>query len=94
MPLYDDTYIFGVYVCLHCGHKEKCTCGRIKIGSEVTGHLNWNPDCPVHPWDDKLQAQNDRAVEAQRQAAHARHVHRGESFRHGCHVCVPDGSGP
>jgi hypothetical protein len=26
----------------------ECTCGRIKVGSEVTEHRNWNPDCPTH----------------------------------------------
>lgn len=25
-----------------------CTCGRIKLGSEVTEARNWNPDCPEH----------------------------------------------
>jgi hypothetical protein len=55
---------------------EQCRCGRIKIGSEVTEHRNWNPDCPVHPWDDRLQAQADRAVEWQRKAAEARARYR------------------
>ena len=49
-----------------------CKCGRIRIGMEVTELRNWNPDCPVHPWTDAMQAQNDRAVELQRQAAQAR----------------------
>jgi hypothetical protein len=49
-----------------------CICAEVKIGGEPTGSKNWNPDCPVHPWDDRLQAQADRAVEWQQQAAAAR----------------------
>jgi len=25
-----------------------CTCGRIRIGTKVSDHLSWRPDCPVH----------------------------------------------
>ena len=25
-----------------------CSCGRIKVGMEVTEARNWNPDCPEH----------------------------------------------
>jgi hypothetical protein len=49
-----------------------CTCAEVKVGGEPTGSKNWNPDCPVHPWDERLQAQADRAVEWQRRAAEAR----------------------
>jgi hypothetical protein len=49
-----------------------CTCARVKIGGEVTDHLNWNPDCPVHEWSDRMQAQAVRAVELQLQAHKAR----------------------
>jgi hypothetical protein len=52
--------------------KERfCTCAVVKVGGEPTGNRNWNPDCPVHPWDERLQAQADRAVEWQRRAAAA-----------------------
>ena len=27
---------------------DTCTCGRIKIGLEVTDARNWNPDCTEH----------------------------------------------
>jgi hypothetical protein len=37
---------------------------------------NWNPDCPDHPWDERLQAQNDKAVEMQRRATEARKAAR------------------
>ncbi len=25
-----------------------CTCSRIRIGTQVSDHLAWRPDCPVH----------------------------------------------
>lgn len=49
-----------------------CACAVMKVGGKPTGSRNWNPDCPVHPWSDDLQAQADRAVEWQRRAAEAR----------------------
>jgi hypothetical protein len=27
---------------------DDCTCGRIRLGSEITEHRNWNPDCSEH----------------------------------------------
>lgn len=48
-----------------------CKCAAVHVGMETVG-FNWNPDCPVHPWDARLQAQADRAVEWQRKAAEAR----------------------
>lgn len=50
----------------------ECKCPEVKVGGKPTGSYNWNPDCPVHPWDENLQAQSDRAVEWQRRAAEAR----------------------
>jgi hypothetical protein len=55
---------------------EGCTCPVVKIGGQPTKSRNWSPDCPVHPWDERLQAQSDRAVEWQRRAAEARKAHR------------------
>lgn len=49
-----------------------CKCPEVKVGGHPTGSHNWNPDCPIHPWSDELQAQSDRAVEWQRRAAEAR----------------------
>jgi hypothetical protein len=49
-----------------------CICAEVRVGGEPTGSKNWNPDCPVHPWDEQLQAQSDRAGEWQRRAAEAR----------------------
>ena len=34
-------------------NNEPCRCGRIKVGSEVTEHRNWNPDCPEHGTESK-----------------------------------------
>ena len=51
---------------------DGCRCGEVKVGGRPTGSLNWSPDCPVHPWDERLQAQADRAVEMQRLARIAR----------------------
>lgn len=48
-----------------------CLCANVHVGNTVVGK-NWNPDCPEHPWDERLQAQADRAVELQQQAAEAR----------------------
>lgn len=48
-----------------------CKCATVYVGMEAVGK-NWNPDCPDHPWDERLQAQNDKAVEMQRKAAEAR----------------------
>jgi len=53
-----------------------CLCSEVKIGGQPTGTYNWNPDCPAHPWNDRLQAQSDRAVEMQRKAAAARKAAR------------------
>lgn len=55
---------------------DTCRCGIVYAGTTPTGSRNWNPDCPVHPWNDHLQAQADRAVEAQRRAAAARRAAR------------------
>ena len=52
--------------------ETECTCPVVKVGGHPSGSKNWNPDCPVHPWDERLQAQADRAVEWQRRAAEAR----------------------
>ena len=30
---------------------DTCTCGRIKVGNEVTELRNWNPDCAEHGTD-------------------------------------------
>lgn len=49
-----------------------CLCAEVKVGGRPTGSRNWNPDCPVHPWNEHLQAQADRAVECQRRAREAR----------------------
>jgi hypothetical protein len=59
-----------------------CRCGRIKIGSEVTEHRNWNPDCTEHGVTSnwyrspeqvaKRQGQDDRLRDLQRQAREAR----------------------
>jgi hypothetical protein len=49
-----------------------CRCAMVKVGGKPTGSRNWNPDCPVHPWTDEMQAQADRAVEMQRRAREAR----------------------
>ena len=48
-----------------------CKCATVYVGPTPVGK-NWNPDCPDHPWNDRLQAQADRAVEMQRKAAEAR----------------------
>jgi hypothetical protein len=55
---------------------EACRCPMVKIGGKPTGSRNWNPDCPVHPWTDAMQAQADRAVEMQRRAREARKAAR------------------
>jgi hypothetical protein len=55
-----------------------CRCAIVKVGGKPTGSRNWNPDCPVHPWDERLQAQSDRAVEMQRRAREARKAAKGE----------------
>ena len=51
---------------------EGCLCAMVKVGGHTSGARNWNPDCPVHPWDERLQAQSDRAVEWQLRAKAAR----------------------
>jgi hypothetical protein len=48
-----------------------CKCATVYIGNQPVSK-NWNPDCPEHPWDERLQAQADKAVEVQRKAAEAR----------------------
>jgi len=48
-----------------------CRCATVYIGTTVVGK-NWHPECPVHPWDERLQAQANRAVELQLQAREAR----------------------
>jgi hypothetical protein len=48
-----------------------CLCATVYVGMEPVGK-NWHPNCPEHPWNERLQAQADRAVELQRQAAEAR----------------------
>jgi len=50
---------------------DRCLCADVHVGMTTVGK-NWNPNCPIHPWNDRLQAQNDRAVELQRQAREAR----------------------
>ncbi len=63
-----------------------CSCGRLRIGHEVTEHRNWSPDCLAHglgsPWYEspeqvaKREAQNDRLRDLQRQATEARRAVR------------------
>lgn len=31
-----------------CPAYPRCTCGRIRIGREVTEDRNWDPDCVLH----------------------------------------------
>jgi hypothetical protein len=50
---------------------DGCRCRLVKVGDTPSG-WEWSPDCPVHPWDDALQAATDRAVEMQRLAREAR----------------------
>jgi hypothetical protein len=52
-----------------------CRCTLVRVGDTPVG-VNWNPDCPVHPWNADLAAQADHAVKLQRQAAQARHLAR------------------
>lgn len=59
-----------------------CTCGRIKIGMEVTEHRNWNPDCVEHGLDSawwkspeqvaKRHIDNERLHNLQERAREAR----------------------
>jgi hypothetical protein len=56
-----------------------CRCGNVYLNagrgfgkSRESVGKNWNPDCPVHPWNPRLQAEADRSVDLQRQAAAAR----------------------
>ena len=59
-----------------------CTCGHVRIGGELTGARNWNPDCAVHGLGShwyrspeqvaKRAAQNDRLRDLQAQARAAR----------------------
>ncbi len=59
-----------------------CSCGRIKIGFEVTEHRNWNPDCLEHgigsawymsPEQIRKRAeQNERIRDLHRQVKEAR----------------------
>lgn len=51
---------------------EGCLCGELMLDGRPTGSLNWNPDCPVHPWNDAMQRQADRAVAMQKIAGHVR----------------------
>ena len=53
---------------------DQCRCAVVKVGGKPTESRNWNPDCPVHPWTDVMQAQADRAVEWQRRAREARGI--------------------
>ena len=53
-----------------------CLCGEVHVGGQPTGSLNWNPDCPVHPWNEAMQAQADRAVAMQRIARDVREGRR------------------
>lgn len=68
--------------------ESSCTCGRICIGSEVTEHRNWNPDCSEHGttsewWRSpeqvaKRKADNERLRDLQLKARAARQVSRGQ----------------
>jgi len=59
-----------------------CTCGRIKVGGEVTEQRNWSPECEEHglgsAWYasaeqvERRRAQSDRLRDLQRQAREAR----------------------
>lgn len=59
-----------------------CTCGRLRVGSELTEHRNWNPDCAVHgtasAWyndperRDARDAKNAEVLDLQRCAREAR----------------------
>lgn len=55
---------------------EGCLCGEVHAGSSPTGTLNWNPDCPVHTWNEAMQRQADRAVAMQRIARATREGRR------------------
>jgi hypothetical protein len=65
-----------------------CSCGKIRIGMEITEHRNWSPDCPEHGLDSewyrspeqvqKREEQNARLLDLQRQAREARQRARGE----------------
>jgi hypothetical protein len=69
-----------------------CTCGRIKIGSEVTENRNWNPDCPDHGtssawWNSNEQTEkrnqaNERLRSLQKQAREAK-----ERMHEDCWFC-------
>jgi len=49
-----------------------CTCGRIKLGSEVTEARNWNPDCPEHGTDSAWYRSDAQVVQRQLQRTRLR----------------------
>jgi hypothetical protein len=62
--------------------KQGCTCGRLRVGNDLTDLRNWNPDCEEHGresdwWNspeevEARRVQNDRLVEIQEEARRAR----------------------
>jgi len=58
---------------------EQCRCTNLYLNagrgfgkSRESVGKNWNPECPVHPRNPRLQADADRSVEMQRLAAQSR----------------------
>lgn len=49
-----------------------CTCGRIKVGSEVTEARSWNPDCPEHGTDSTWYQSDAQMVQRQLQSTRLR----------------------
>jgi hypothetical protein len=67
---------------MNVGERNECSCARIKVGSEITEHRNWNPNCVEHGLDSawwssdeqvaKRQEQNDRLKVLQQRAKELR----------------------
>lgn len=61
---------------------KECTCGRIRVGNNLTEARNWNPDCEEHGrdsdwWNSPEQVaarerQSERLRDLQEQARRAR----------------------
>lgn len=66
----------------------ECVCPQLKVGGELTGGRNWNPDCPIHglnsDWwispeqTEKRRLQNERLRDLQEQAREARRKARDD----------------
>ena len=45
----------------------QCTCSPVKVGGQVTGAINWQPDCPEHgtssTWYNSPAQSDIRAIE-------------------------------